>query len=828
MKQRKMSIRAISLLLAAVILLGCVGTITASASESWTLSDDTGIFWVNTNASEADYDALSGQVLRFAGALAKKVTGDALPISYGEKAEAGENDIILVLSSSADIAEQGFEIVVDGGAVTITAADAAGLLYGCNTLIQQLLTSECVVNTAEAPYVLERALFLDNGRKYYSVDWIKGMIRELAWAKMNTLVIHFSEEMGLGLETKTYPWLMGRDGTLGTQAEVTTDNRYLTQDEMAEIIEYAQKYHVQIVPSFDSPGHMNYIVKKFNEKCAEEDYTFTYDGVEYTAEAGSEIGNYYHYNGQTAIVQGSRNNEYSRGIDISNEVAVAFTRSLIEEYATFFYDQGCTKFDIGGDELLGWGTAIVSTSTASRWKQLDHWKEYAQNRAKEEGLSNWSSAVAYDGFLYYMNDLYDLVTGIGYESVRMWNDDAYRTDAGWAEVVNLNTDIEILYWTDNGNNVWTYGNHSVYNYLSDYNYYAMISDLLGNFPKVTQQQIYEEWSPYIFTDNLTATGKNMSVGNESVKGSAFCIWCDNPDLETEDEVREGVLPLMRANGAKAWDALAHETVSYSTFASNLDKIGNAPSGTAGAEIWIMPDFTALESAVAAYETVDAALYTEESYAAYTTAVEAGSVLLTAKPTQDEVDAATAAIEEAYEALELIPPADTAALEAAIAEYAEMDSTLYTEESFTMYTAAVNAGQSLLDSGVYTQEEVDAALSHIQEQKAALREAETVGGVTCFISGKFKSSKVYVGKVATIAMSVVKGTDIAGFEIYNDLNTTTEIMRHSVSTSKSDRDNHTVLFKPTSAEKGERTYTVYAILGDGTRSADCLTLTLTVK
>jgi len=819
--KRKMSIRAISLLLAALILLGCVGTITAGAEESWKLSGETGIFLVNKDGTE--FDNLSDQVLRFAAAMESKLKlEEALSISYGEEEKAGEQDILLVLDAAFDIDEQGYEIAVSGGSVTVAAADAAGLMYGCNALIRQLLTEGYVVSDDSDPDVAERALMLDIGRKYYSVGWIKEMIRELAWADMNALVLHFSEEMGLGIESKLYPWLAGRDGTLCTQAEVATDNRCLTQEEVAEIVKYAKLYHVQIIPSFDSPGHMNYIVKKFNEKCASQDYSFTYDGVEYTAKAGSEIGNYYHYKGETSIVKGSRNDAYSRGIDISNEVAVAFTKSLIEEYAQLFFDLGCRKFDIGGDELLGWGSAIVSG--VNKWQQLDHWKTYAQNR------SGSNQAVAYDGFLYYMNDLYDLVSGLGYESVRMWNDDALRSsDTGWKKVVNLNPNVEILYWSSGSNPVSTYteAGHSVYNYLSDYNYCVLSSNWMSNsrndFERAYEDLIYKEWNPYVFSDS----GETIEEEDEDrVLGSAFCIWCDNPSLATEKEVREMALPLIRAHGAKAWDA--DPDVSYSTYAANQEETGNAPSGTADVEIWIIPDCADLEKAIADYEALDAELYTEESYAACTAAVEEARALLAGKPSQKEVDEAKTAVCQAMESLKLQPTADTTKLEAAIEAFETVDSSLYTEESFTMYAVAVEQAQALLESNDFTQEELDEALAFIETQKEALRSAETVSGVKCFISGKFKSSKVYVGKVATMALSVVKDAPIGGFEIYNDLNTTTEVKKATVSTSKSDRNNWSITFNPTKAEKGNRTYTVYAILEDGSRSADCLTLTITVK
>ena len=313
MKHRNPFLKAFSLLLAVLMLVTCAGTPSAYAAEAetWSLAEDTEIILA------AD-DSLEDQVKLFAAELAEKVTGTALPISYGDESQAGGTDIILTLDSSSGIAAEGYDVSLSSGNIKITASTADGLFYGCRYLIKELLKGS-VAPVSDAPHVAERAVSLDNGRKYFSVDWIKEFIREMSWANMNTLVLHFSEEMGLGIESKLYPWLNGRDGTLCTQAEVATDNTYLTQDEVVEIMEYAKKYHIDVVPSLDSPGHMNYIVKKFNEKCAEEDYSFTYRGTTYTAKAGTTIGNYFSYNGKTtAVVPGSRNGAYSRGIDISN------------------------------------------------------------------------------------------------------------------------------------------------------------------------------------------------------------------------------------------------------------------------------------------------------------------------------------------------------------------------------------------------------------------------------------------------------------------------------------------------------------------------------
>lgn len=600
----------------------------ATTNDNWKISDGTSIYWVKTKDSLNTNTNLVNQVKLFASELATKVTGTSLPIIYGEENDVTENDIVLMLDSSLALNKQGYSVTLEGTKLKVSASDMDGLFYGCRYVTQSLILAGNVTAKTDSPDVSERALSLDIGRKYYTVDWIKNLIQEMSWSNMNALVLHFSEEMGLGLESKTYPWLAGRDGGLCIAGTIATDNRYITQDELREIAAFAKLYHVELIPSFDSPGHMNYIVKKYNEK------------------NNTDIGNYYHYNNKTEIVHGSGQTDYaksySRGIDISNEEAVTFTKNLITEYANLFKELGCTKFDIGGDELLGWGTSI--DSSVAKWKQLDHWKTYAKNKT---GNSN---AVAYDAFMLYMNDLYNLVNGLGYTSVRMWNDDALRaSDTGWKGVVTLNTNVEVLYWTPTAdgstNNVWTYLNagHKVYNYLNYYNYYVLPNK---PYEGTNMQDIYEGWSPYVFdtASSTLGTGKNTSLGNANVLGSAFCIWCDNP-TEDENSVLTNILPMIRANGAKSWDALAHESVAYSTFANNISKLGNYPDTLViSSEV---ADITVLKQLIAEYGNYVSSDYTVDSFEAYSSAVNAGDALLVSgNYTKADVDSACASITSA--------------------------------------------------------------------------------------------------------------------------------------------------------------------------------------
>ena len=820
--------KTLALFLTLVCVSSTMHAATFAANE-WTPAADTELFIVSTADFSVSDERLTDQVKIFAAELKEKGILSAVPsISYGAAEKAGANDILLVLDSTLGIASQGYRITAGSSSVTVSASDADGLFYGCRKLIRQLVISGSVTDVSSSPAVAERALSLDCGRKYYTVDWIKQLIRELSWSDMNALVLHFSEEMGLGLESKTYPWLAGRDGTLCVPAEVATDSRYLTQDELRDIADYAQLYHVKLIPSFDSPGHMNYIVKKFKEKSAAGAWSFTYNGTTHNVPKNTDIGNYYHYNGKTAIVRGSRNEDYSRGIDISNEIAVAFTRSLVEEYATLFRELGCTAFDIGGDELLGFGASL--SSSVSKWKQLDHWKEDAQER------SGNSNAVAYDEFMYYMNDLYELVSGLGYTSVRMWNDDALRSaDTGWSGIVTLNENIEILYWTpkanSSNNNVWTYlnANHKVYNYLNEYNYYVLGA---GAYDKANQESIYTSWNPYVFDPSSSApSGKNTAIGNSNVKGSAFCIWCDNPAAETENSVMTNILPMLRAHGAKSWDAQAEQSVGYSAFQTNINKLGNAPaSGPAVQDIYIVPDTSALEAAISEFSGLDGSAYTSDTFAAYSSAVSAGqAVLASSKPTQAQIDAALANIQTAKAALKEIGALDYTALDAALKEFEACDKTLYTDETYTAYSKAASDAKALKAGGASAQEDIDAAVALLETRKGQLRKKSEVGTEAWMVSIASQSSGCLLGKTVTLSVGVKTSCGITGFEVYDDLGNRVELSRVKfidIDAKKPDKQFVYLMFRTT--DKGQRTYTVYAVDSSGKRSPDSLSCNIKVK
>lgn len=382
--------------------------------------------------------------------------------------------------------------------------------------------------------VPKRALMLDCGRKYFSPKWFERAIPLLKEANMNALYLHFSEEMGLRIESKQFPWLAGGDHTLCVHGSknglAEEDKKYLMQDEIKYIASVARDHQIELVPSLDSPGHMNYAVKKYNEHY------------------NTDIGNYFHKNRKVSIVQGSSltgedaQKRYSRGIDIANPEAVSFARALLTEYGELFRSLGSKSFDIGGDELLGFGESI--DSTLSKWQSLEHWDALAQEKTGR------ADAVAYDAFLLYMNETASLMRSLGYSSVRMWNDDVLRSgDTNWNRAAELDRDIEIEYWTPSANGgkntVRTYidEGYRVYNFINYYTYYVLG---FGMKSKITPEQLSSEWNAYSF--GTPEKQDRVEPSDTSVLGGGFCVWCDNPSAESADDILKHISPYLFSAG----------------------------------------------------------------------------------------------------------------------------------------------------------------------------------------------------------------------------------------------------------------------------------------
>ena len=474
-----------------------------------------------------------------------------LTIVYGGKAFARKGDIVVSLVSEEDFLpgiktadpEETYRIDIDETAA-VEACGQDGIWYGLTELMQLCRERQdgdqektAVLDRMrikDGPDLKERAVMLDCGRKYYSKEWIENFIRRSSLQRYNAVILHFAEAEGIRFDSEVFPWLTEKIDSL-------------TTEDMKEIVETAHRYHMEVIPSFDTPGHNTFMVERYASYLkSDPDFSFTYDGKTYdsSVKGFSSIANHYSHGGETEKA------DYI-GIDLTKEHAVAFTNALIEGYADFFADLGCSKFDIGSDELLGWYTFELGGDVIdydNRWSALEHWKSYARNTL---GIEKGS---ARDVLISYINDLAGRLEKKGY-TCRVFNDEI---DVNKSQHVELKDSIEITYWFDADNTAEHFAEkgHSLHNFMESWCFYVLRSEkgrdiMKGKYRSVNGRNIYENWNPRSFARK---PGKNDTVPEDKLGGGYFAIWCDSPDYKDADTVWSETESRTWANASRMWNA----------------------------------------------------------------------------------------------------------------------------------------------------------------------------------------------------------------------------------------------------------------------------------
>ena len=159
---------------------------------------------------------------------------------------------------------EGYELTAGRGGVTISASSDAGLLYGAVTA-WQLASGETpnmipAVSIRDRPRFAWRGLMLDSARHFQSPEFIRRLIDWMAVNKLNVLHWHLVDDQGWRLEIRKYPRLTDvsawRVPAIAPGAPpLPRVGGYYTQHQVREIVAYAAKRNVTIVPEIEMPGH---------------------------------------------------------------------------------------------------------------------------------------------------------------------------------------------------------------------------------------------------------------------------------------------------------------------------------------------------------------------------------------------------------------------------------------------------------------------------------------------------------------------------------------------------------------------------------------------
>jgi len=146
--------------------------------------------------------------------------------------------------------DESYILNVSGNKIQLEAETDIGALRGIETLLQLLDVDENgyffhTINVKDKPRFTWRGLMIDACRHFMPVEVIKRNLDGMASVKINVFHWHLSEDQGFRVECKTFPKLH----------ELGSDGDYYTQEQIKEVIRYADERGIRVMPEFDLPGH---------------------------------------------------------------------------------------------------------------------------------------------------------------------------------------------------------------------------------------------------------------------------------------------------------------------------------------------------------------------------------------------------------------------------------------------------------------------------------------------------------------------------------------------------------------------------------------------
>lgn len=432
-------------------------------------------------------------------------------------------------------------------------------------------------------------MFLDCGRKYYSVDSIKQLIDNASAAGFNYIQLAVGndglrfllDDMKLTLGSKTYT-----SEAVSSAIHAGNEKYYnftvdeLTQAEMDTIIAYANSKGMGVIPCVNTPGHM--------------------DAILYAATS---------LTGENCAYNGS-----ARTIDVTNTTAVAFTKALLQKYITYFAGKGCELFNMGADEYAN----DIYTGGSM-------------------GFGNLQSTGKYSYYVTYVNKVAEMIKNAGMTPMA-FNDGIYFknvTSSG-----TFDTEIIICYWSSGWDGGYTPMPAATLAGMG----FKMVNthgDYYWVLGKTNAQCNAATASKFNVNTFLGGTISNPA-------GAMFCIWADYPDAETEASVISKTAATIAAFGGTLPKTNPGSTTPVFKVVGDVPNGGTLTMGSA-LTLRVPEGMTAIWTAspegIVQIEVPDSANANRSvsGNSVKVTALKAGDVTITATNPEDESQKATFAL-----------------------------------------------------------------------------------------------------------------------------------------------------------------------------------------
>ena len=287
------------------------------------------------------------------------------------------NIYLSIVDLGPALGKEGYVLEVNVDHIRLQANSPEGLFRGVQTL-RQLLPAVpgspgrmIPVNTGtvtDYPRFSWRGAMLDVARHFFTVAEVKHYIDLMAYYKLNRLHLHLADDQGWRLQIHSWPNLTTHGGSTAVDGD---PGGYYSQTDYQEIITYAARRYITVIPEFDMPGHTNAALSSYPE--------LNCDGAAPPLYTGIEVG--------------------FSSLCISKELTFEFVDDVIGEVAQLtpgpYIHIGGDEASATSDEDYVYFIERVQDIVNSHDKQMIGWEEIAQARLKATSIAqHWNSDLA--------------------------------------------------------------------------------------------------------------------------------------------------------------------------------------------------------------------------------------------------------------------------------------------------------------------------------------------------------------------------------------------------------------------------------------------------
>ncbi|MFJ9241912.1 family 20 glycosylhydrolase [Streptomyces sp. NPDC101776] len=270
-----------------------------------------------------------------------------VPVVRGGAGRPGDI-LIEVRPTQGSLGAEGYELRA-GKRLSVTGATETGAFYGTRTLLQLLAQGDHIPagRTVDVPRYQERGVGVCACYIHISLPWLENLVREMAYHKLDQLLLEIKVKSDAHPEANTWG--------------------YYTKDELRRLVALGDRYHVEIIPEINSPGHMDPWIE----------------------------------NRPDLQLTDSDGNKQPARLDVTQQAAFDYYTSLMDEYAQVFT---APSWHMGADEyMLG--------SDYSKYPQM---LRYAQEKYG-------ANATPQDAYIDFINRVQAYAASKG-KKLRIWND----------------------------------------------------------------------------------------------------------------------------------------------------------------------------------------------------------------------------------------------------------------------------------------------------------------------------------------------------------------------------------------------------------------------